>query len=197
MYDQPPPQIVDRLVHLKLPVGHGCGFRLRDDVILTCHHVLPGPAAVRAAVARIGSGWTRLEPHGSCADLDYVTVVARGPGVSAVDWAEPGDGEELVVVEPRPSGAVRLTPVRATRIVGPYVEYDGPTRHGSSGSPVLNLNWQFVALHQRRMVRPDDTGRPSFTSRGVTLGACERAMCNAADLWQGDRQSADQGGDRG
>lgn len=60
--------------------------------------------------------------------------------------------------------------------LGPFIHYEGGTQKGSSGSPVLNDQWEVVALHH--------SGVPARDAKGRILDRDEK-------VWNRDAQSID------
>lgn len=178
--------VVERAAGVMTLTGSACGVFFGDDLFITCHHVLPTPAAARAAVvvhscaSVAGRSRCSLRPWRSLAaahvhrnqSLDY--VAARWPAEACVQvdaLAQPQLGEDLIMVLPTMGRLPQrsLVAVSVTEIVGPYVFYRGATRYGMSGAPIFNAESQLVALHQRR-TPSIAVGEPSV-GRGVSLVA--------------------------
>jgi hypothetical protein len=124
------------------------------------------------------------------ASLDYTAATLRDPSPlgpsrpGEIDWARPVPGEALAIVEgqpTRPAGR-RISRTTATAVIGPFLRYPAPTRHGASGAAVFNADWQLVAMHHRRGVFPDSGG--TLVSQGV----CISAILEEIGGWLGDRR---------
>jgi endonuclease G len=189
-----PSKVIDRLASVKLLTTRtGCGLLAARGLVLTCHHVLPNRSAARSATVTLGvdavvapDGTALVPARGrrfdagrflSCESLDYTVAAIHGQQtlgidlLSGVPWASPVLGEALVIVEFKPTRPVglRLTRTRVSALVGPLVQYSGPTVYGSSGAPVFNRSWQLVAIHHKRGFLPASDGSLTLTSEGVCL----------------------------
>lgn len=149
----------------------GTGVLISDRLLLTNHHVLPDAETARGVSALFDyghdeSGGERKEvavpldvDAGFFADetLDFA-VVALGPDPTlgarhpATLIAEPGKillGERVNVIHHANGERARIS-IRANRLVDQdddWLRYTSDTRHGSSGSPVFNDQWEMIGLH--------------------------------------------------
>ncbi|WP_244302133.1 S1 family peptidase [Microbispora triticiradicis] len=169
----------------ELPIG--TGFLVSPRLLLTNHHVLPCPEAVRQAFAefdaQVGVDNTpevakrfTLDPDAFfVADegLDFALVLvapeAGGrPAGEIFGWntlsAQPG---KLVIGEPvnivgHPGGRLKEISIRENRLevrLDDFLQYQTDTEPGSSGSPVYNDQWEVTALHHGGVPRTDDQDR--------------------------------------
>jgi endonuclease G len=171
----------------------GTGFRCREDLIMTNHHVIrnvgearsfkaefffeeemPGrrlrvPDSVPLAPERIF--WT--------SEILDITVVAideipRTPTATANLSASPKPalGDHVSIVQ-HPSGGPKQIAVTNNRIVNfkqPYVQYVTDTLPGSSGSPVFSDDWKVIAIHHAGgNVRKNSRGDVIFANEGVLV----------------------------
>lgn len=70
--------------------------------------------------------------------------------------------DEPVTIIHHPNGGDKRITLRNNTILGlvdAFIQYTTDTLRGSSGSPVLNDQWQVVCLHHRAVGRQDDQGR--------------------------------------
>ena len=167
-------------------VGFGTGFLVSPRLLLTNHHVLETKAvAGRAAVefdyyerANGQSGPTilfELDPdtfYMSDEDLDFALVAVEqrsGSGDLLADrgWIPliPTTGKALVgepvnIIQ-HPGGQPQEIAIKNNNIKaysGDFVHYEADTKKGSSGSPVLNMQWQLAALHHAGVPKRDEEG---------------------------------------
>lgn len=170
------------LVELNQPAGRaGCGMLLWRGLLLTCDHIMRSQLQRRR---------TRLKATGADFDgtsvgdrvfesnsLDCVVVGVSGDSARASGLLERTQvtaadvGEALFVVEARVGYREQPTVITTELIglVGPFLQYQAPTRHGSSGAAIFNERWELVGMHQRRgyLVVPD--GSISMSSQGVAM----------------------------
>lgn len=158
----------------------GTGTLIKDDLLLTCNHII-GKSGVANAWVRFGhkvrcDGLTIAE--GKKFELDLDNIVAKS---SRLDFAvlrikTPVD---LPVYDVGPAAINSGEPVRLihhpegrpivvselgkiTQVGIEYLDHSVPTLAGSSGAPILNRNWGFVAIHRGnpgvgRLVAPGTT----------------------------------------
>ncbi|MBL9021049.1 MAG: DNA/RNA non-specific endonuclease [Myxococcales bacterium] len=78
--------------------------------------------------------------------------------------------DDLINIIQHPLGREKEVVIRNNRVLdlrtgpndeamGPFIHYEADTEKGSSGSPVLNDQWEVVALHHSGVPRRDDEGR--------------------------------------
>jgi endonuclease G len=137
--------------------------------------------------------------------LDY-TVVAVGP---LPDGARPPgevlgtiplvgatgkilEGEPVNIIQ-HPEGRPQEIAFRNNRLVklvdDDVMTYSTDTDHGSSGSPVLNDQWELVGLHRSSVEATDDRGRP-VDRMGQPVGPNTPASLRAWTANKGSRVSA-------
>jgi V8-like Glu-specific endopeptidase len=166
-------------------LGYGTGFLVSSRLLLTNHHVLPNAAQARRSVVEFNyqesasgemqnSEVVELEPETlflADADLDYALIaVAAEPGLEAYGWlpliSDLGKvlvGETVNIIQ-HPNGEPKQLAIRHNQVVDEleqFLHYQTDTDPGSSGSPVLNDQWEVVALHH--------SGVPKRNSQGEVL----------------------------
>lgn len=157
----------------------GTGVLISADLLLTNHHVLPNAEKARGASAVFDyshdeNGLPRPEvavpldvDAGFFADedLDFAIVAVKGGDAVAVRRPiplipEPGKvllGERVNVIHHADGDRARVS-IRANRVVSEdedWLRYTSDTRRGSSGSPVLNDQWEMIALHHAGISDPE------------------------------------------
>lgn len=153
--------------------GFGTGFMVSPHLLMTNNHVLENESAAATSVVewdyyvrRDGSKEPtfecRLAPRRffyTSQSLDFTLVAVEWPGDDPRrnrGWLPlVGASGKALVGEPvniiqHPQGGPMKVALRANRILDVldnYLHYETDTEPGSSGSPVLNDQWQLAALH--------------------------------------------------
>ncbi|MET7486302.1 serine protease [Streptomyces sp. NPDC005538] len=165
-------------------VPEGTGVLISPRLLLTNHHVVPD--AKRAAAMGVQLGYEYDDEGGErpyttipfapealfltvpTSVLDF-TVIALPEDSTAgnghVPLIEEGGkilkAEALNVIH-HPGGERKRLSIRDNRLVSQdekWLRYTSDTRHGSSGAPVFNDQWEMVALHHGGVPATDDQGR--------------------------------------
>ena len=152
----------------------GTGFLVAGSALITNSHVLETPEDAADCVVEFGYEYDalgaerRVQLHEfdpdrlfvTDADLDY-TIVAVKPSRTGEAGKKRGflpligrtgkvrNGEPLNLIH-HPSGDRKKITIRESRLLAMkdlQLEYSGDTLGGSSGSPVLNDQWEVVGLH--------------------------------------------------
>lgn len=158
------------------PLGVATGFLVSPSLLLTNWHVIPDPSCARGLYANFGHEQTdRGTAAGSLfalqadrffhahegLDFALVGVAAVGAGgepieqlgtirlIETIGKIQTGDPMHIIQ---HPSGGPRQYAVTNNRLVDildpeGFLHYESDTLRGSSGSPVLNREWELVALH--------------------------------------------------
>ncbi len=154
--------------------GRGSGFLIRDDLLLTNHHVLEDKAQARAAKAQFNYQQTEsglaatsddyeLDPDSlfkTSADDDWTVVKVKpkadllaGSQWSVLKLAEQDPKvDDFTIIIQHPGGGpkqIALYHNVITFIDSPkrVVQYLTDTEPGSSGAPVFDTHWNVIALH--------------------------------------------------
>ncbi len=168
--------------------GHGTGFMISSRLMMTNNHVLSSSAAAsRSSIEfdfAIGPDGKSLpiktfglnpqlffETHDR-SQLDFTIVAveavnSEGDAVEERGWIylipQSGKaiaGEPLNIIQ-HPAGEHMQIAIRENEALGPdgdYFIYTTDTKRGSSGSPVLNDQWQVAALHHAGVPNKDQDG---------------------------------------
>lgn len=172
---------VGRIIRTETGSAAGTGSLVTPRILLTNHHVCrTAESAGKSSVQfnyylneanKIEPDQRELEPDKFFVydeELDFALVaVASTPG------GAPGNkygylpmieqsgkailGEPLNVIH-FPGGDPAQISIRYNRMVAEdelWIRYESDTRHGSSGAPVFNDQWELVALHHGGMTRRD------------------------------------------
>jgi V8-like Glu-specific endopeptidase len=170
------------------PAGFGTGFLVSSRLMLTNHHVLPTPAEAANALVQFdyqeagdGSLGTStefgLDPDGfflTDSHLDYTLVAVEshatdGTPLERFGWIKLIEtlGKamigELVNIIQHPGGEPKQLALRENKIIDvldDFLHYQTDTAPGSSGSPVLNDQWELVALHHSGVPNRNSKGEP-------------------------------------
>ena len=169
-------------------IGYGTGFLVAPNVVMTNNHVLPqdhvtAPSELEFDFEYDARGADRptitfaLKPQDlfyTSRELDFtlVAVDARSRNddrpLSNYSWLKlvPDPGKALVgsylTIIQHPGGQRKQVCVRENQLIrmdDKILWYATDTLGGSSGSPVLNNNWQVVALHHSGVPKTDAQGR--------------------------------------
>jgi endonuclease G len=164
-------------------VGYGTASLVAPHVLLTNHHVLPDAATAATSAIELDfedgpDGQPRPSRRFAIAPdalfvadegLDFA-LVAVDPGSSAVDGYGynpliEAEGKvivgECVTIVQHPSGQRKQIALRENKVVDradQMLHYETDTEPGSSGSPVFNDQWEFVALHHASVPRSSEPG---------------------------------------
>lgn len=168
-------------------LGYGTGFMVSPRLLLTNNHVLGSAQTAMSSVVDfsyeddldgqpLNPRTFALEPADfflTDRALDYTLVsVARtsqaGDAIEHQGWCQLIEDQgkllvgELVNVIQHPNGDRKRLALRQNEVVDLpelFVHYRTDTSPGSSGAPVLNDQWEVVALHHSGVPRRDDQGR--------------------------------------
>jgi V8-like Glu-specific endopeptidase len=168
------------------PDGYGTGFLVSPGVLLTNHHVLPGPEFALYSAAEFdfnydedfrmpGSEVFPLAPQRffySNPDLDFTLVAVQPIGRSGRSLTEFGHIEliqesgkalatESIAIIQHPAGRDKHVSLRNSRLLTrfeDFLHYESDTLPGSSGSPVFSDQWSVVALHHCSIPETDSMG---------------------------------------
>lgn len=175
----------------------GTGYLVAPGILLTNHHVLPNANLASRAVLvmddetsllgdplpiqryKVTSELYVADPH-----LDFVFASVEPVSKSGKSLDSYGHfdldpisgkvikGEPVVIVQ-HPDGRPKAVALRNSFAMGRVEEgfyYTADTLPGSSGSAVLNVQWQVVALHHRTVPHPTIPGR-YLANRGVRISS--------------------------
>jgi len=187
-------QVMDQFGALR---GFGTGFLVGPGLFLTNHHVFDSPhKAARSRVVfdhetHLNGTMSRPtafeitdELYVASKELDYAFVSVREinhdnvqlSGYGQLDMIrEPGKAlkyEQVSIVQ-HPMGNPKSIAFRNSVVIGRKddgIYYTTDTQGGSSGSPVLNQEWQVVGLHHRFVPHPTQEGGV-LANRGIRISS--------------------------
>jgi hypothetical protein len=161
--------------------GIGTGTLIKNDLLLTCNHIISKSGAARAWV-RFGyklrcDGITTAEGQKFELDLENIVAANTRPDFTILRikqsvelpvhkvMAAPVSSNESIRIIHHPDGKpIVISEWGKVMQVGEnYIDHNVLTSAGSSGAPILNRNWEFVAIHR---------GDPGV-GRPITLGTTE------------------------
>ena len=155
--------------------GRGSGFLIKDNLLITNHHVIPSEEIARGASVEFNYQKT---PQGLDAELfpfklspdegfatspkedqggdDWTAVRVMGNpnekwGQLTLGRADPKVQDEVIIIQ-HPGGGpkqIALSHNTVAFVNEKRLQYLTDTLEGSSGSPVFNIDWQVVALHHK------------------------------------------------
>ena len=169
-------------------LGHGTGFMITPELLLTNNHVLDSVERSKRSLAEFNFEDDHnfmpkpvkifpIDPlrfFYTNVDLDFTLVYVQPKstdGMSLSDFGHlrlVGDsgkallGEHVSIIQ-HPNGRPKSITLRENKVIDvfeDYVHYQSDTQRGSSGSPVFNDQWLVVALHHSSVLKRDDSGNP-------------------------------------
>jgi len=161
---------VGRIVTTHPIISMGTGFMISEELLVTCHHVIPDITTATNAIFQldyfIRSDGTfnqyhefKLDPSkifATSIDLD-VTVVAvksaneiiyRGAYIASLQ-SSLIKGESVNIIH-HALGEPQKISMREGEIVAfsdRLIHYDSPTSPGSAGAPIFNDQWELIGIH--------------------------------------------------
>jgi len=124
-------------------------------------------------------GWLALLPlSGKGVDGEWVSIIQH-PG---------GEPKQIAI---HASEIVKLDPADVAQDIAPFIHYSTDTEPGSSGSPVLNDQWQVIALHHKAVPDPAHPGA-WIANQGVRISA----ICSLLEEHRLDDEHAGRALDR-
>jgi len=173
----------------------GSGFLTDDNLLITCHHVLPTEDSAREAVVQFNYQKTvdgldapvdefKLAPYGAFAtspaeEGDWTAVRVEGePGkrwdTLRLTHVDPQVGDHVNIVQ-HPGGGPKQIALYHNVVVfvgNNRLQYLTDTLPGSSGSPVFDGDWRVVALHHSGgWLREPGSKRMYFRNEGIHVNA--------------------------
>lgn len=158
--------------------GRGSGFLIKDNLLITNHHVIPSKEIARGATVEFNYQKTsegldaemvpfKLAPDEGVKGFatspkedqggdDWTAVRVTGNpngefGSLTLSRADPKLQDEVIIIQ-HPGGGpkqIALSHNIVAFVNEKRLQYLTDTMEGSSGSPVFNIDWQVVALHHK------------------------------------------------
>jgi endonuclease G len=169
------------------PAGFGSGFMVSPILLLTNHHVLEDLRFALRSLAEFDfetdidfipkpTRHFRLDPEQffyNNLELDFALVAVHPQALDGTPLSQfgflsliPQTGKvlvgEAVSIIQHPEGADKHVAIRSNHILSlhdDFIHYETDTMPGSSGSPVLNDQWQVAALHHSGVPRVNAQGK--------------------------------------
>ncbi len=194
------------ICRIETPQGLGTGFLVEGGVLVTNHHVLRDAAIAERSVVAFNfeedERGNLLTVHRYKLDATRFrtsaghdcTAVAVGVGIaSAASLAEwgflklnrqaPPVGDFVSIIQHPGGGSAKKIALSENQVVNvpentDIVQYTTDTLPGSSGSPVLDDNWNVVAIHHAggNLSRFDGTEDTHYTNEGILSAAVHKAV---------------------
>jgi Trypsin-like peptidase domain/Effector-associated domain 1 len=195
------------VARIKVGNGLGSGFLTRDNILVTCHHVLPDAGSTRAARLQFNYQKTAvgldevvaefaLDPDAGFStskEDDWTVCRVRGDanttwGAIEVASAEVNVGDRAIIVQHPGSGPKQIAFYHNVIAFadGSRVQYLTDTLRGSSGSPVFDNRWRLIALHHSGgdIVEPGTKSRV-FRNEGIHVDRLHAGLTAArASNWR-------------
>lgn len=174
----------------------GSGFLIRDNLLITNHHVISSEPAAREATVEFNYQKTaqgldaavdayRLAPDQGFATSskedqggdDWTVVRVQGDpnekwGALTLTRAAPKLQDEVIIIQ-HPGGGpkqIALSHNLVAFVNDKRLQYLTDTLNGSSGSPVFNTDWQVVALHHKGgMLHEPGSKQAYYRNQGVHI----------------------------
>ena len=158
--------------------GRGSGFLIKDNLLITNHHVIPSKEIARGAIVEFnyqktaqgldaemksfklapdeGDKGFATSPKEDQGGDDWTAVRVMGNpnqewGKLTLSRADPKVQDEVIIIQ-HPGGGpkqIALSHNTVAFVNEKRLQYLTDTMEGSSGSPVFNIDWQVVALHHK------------------------------------------------
>jgi len=180
-------------VHMSHKRWSGTGFLIAPDLVLTNNHVVPNADLLSNTLIRFnyeenfqGEAQQPHEYHVQLnslfhtnADLDYTILQIEGAPGTQWGWLPLVPRvirrDDRINIIQHPNGQPKQISMQnnfVQYVGGNVVQYVTSTLPGSSGSPVLNDNWEVVALHHAGgTMREPTTQRSYFRNEGILIGS--------------------------
>lgn len=146
--------------------GIGTGTLIKGNLLLTCNHII-GKSGVAKAWVRFGykfrcDGLTIASGQKFELDLENILAKSSRPDFAVLRIKEPvglpaydfepsaiSSGEPVRLIHHPEGKPVVVSELgRVTQVGEDYIDHSVSTLAGSSGAPILNRNWEFVAIHR-------------------------------------------------
>jgi len=174
----------------------GSGFLIRDNLLITNHHVIPSQDVARTATVEFNyqktvqgldaniDAYPLVPEEGFTTSLvedqggdDWTAVRVQGEpnarwGALALARANPQAQDEVIIIQ-HPAGGpkqIALSHNVVAFVNDRRLQYLTDTLAGSSGSPVFSTGWQVVALHHKGgWLREPGSKQAVYRNQGVHI----------------------------
>ena len=189
------------VVRVVCPDGFGSGFLIRNNLLITNHHVIPSKEVAQQTKVQFNYQETSA---GLAAPVAEFTLApedgfATSPAVGGDDWtavringnpnADWGalelaeatvTAQDFVNIIQHPGGGTKQVALYHNVVAyadDRLVQYLTDTEGGSSGSPVFNSDWRLVALHHSGgWLTEPASRRVFFRNEGIHINAVHRGI---------------------
>ncbi len=166
------------VARIESPIGNaiGTGVLITNNFLLSCNHIFTKNQVTKAWV-RLGYQASNYESEKDVLELeimrrnsrpDYALLKINTPtqhkAISINETSILDSGQEIRIIHHPQGNPVVISDLGQIMQVGDdYIDHNLKTDHGSSGAPILNRQWELIAIHQGnpgigRAVTPGSTG---------------------------------------
>lgn len=183
--------------------SRGTGFLVKDNLLITNHHVIPTATAAEGATVEFNFEKTvdgldapidsyRLapgdvfvtSPNEDDGGDDWTAVRVRGDanarwGGLPLGATNPRVQDEVIIVQHPWGGSkqIALSHNVIAFVSERRLQYLTDTLEGSSGSPVFNVDWQVVAVHHRGgWLRDPNTKGAVYRNQGIHINVVSEGL---------------------
>jgi len=186
--------------------GCGSGFLIKDNLLITNHHVIPSKEVAQSAVVEfnyqktVQDVETKVDPYRLAPEKGFATSLLEEQGGD--DWtavriggnpnekwgvlpllqANPKVQDEVIIIQ-HPGGGPKQIAMSHNTVAfvnDKRLQYLTDTMEGSSGSPVFSADWQVVALHHKGGNIPEPgTKLRVFRNQGIHINVLIAGLTTA------------------
>ncbi|MGD7006778.1 DNA/RNA non-specific endonuclease [Metabacillus sp. 84] len=196
-------------------LGHGTGFLISPNLLMTNHHVLTDEDTALNSLAQFNYELDihlkekqiksfQITPEQlfiTDEKLDITLVAVEETSADGSPLSDFGHiplhaksgkalvGEYVSIIQ-HPSGAPKALAIRDNQIsdvFDDYIHYSTDTNEGSSGSPVFNDEWVIVALHHAGVPDPEDPEKYT-ANEGIRISSIVRFLSEQKTVLRGQKR---------
>ncbi|WP_414565598.1 MULTISPECIES: trypsin-like peptidase domain-containing protein [unclassified Anabaena] len=166
------------VARIESPIGNaiGTGLLIKNNFLLTCNHIFTKSQITKVWV-RLGYKASNYESEKDVLEVEIIKINSRfdyallkintptqHKAISINEISILDSGQEIRIIHHPQGNPVVISGLGQIMQVGDdYIDHNVKTDHGSSGAPILNRQWELIAIHQGnpgigRAVTPGSTG---------------------------------------